>query len=75
MRRFAPYTATQHEIGDLSGDTGTAWRYVFYGTSLNDAAAKVKSLALRAIANRLDEGEMAASPITIETVERAQACR
>ena len=44
-----------------------------YGTSRNDAAAKVEALALRAIADRLDEGEMAASPITIETMERAQA--
>ena len=31
-----------------------------YGVSRNDAAAKVKALALRAIADRLDEGEMAA---------------
>ena len=44
-----------------------------YGTSRNDAAAKVEALALRAIADRLDEGEMAASPITIETMERVQA--
>ncbi|MEY2336473.1 type II toxin-antitoxin system HicB family antitoxin [Acidithiobacillus ferrianus] len=60
--------ATLAEIPELPG-------VMCYGTSLNDAAAKVKSLALRAIADRLDEGEMAASPITIETVERAQACR
>ena len=33
-----------------------------YGVSRNDAAAKVEALALRAIADRLDEGEMAASP-------------
>ncbi|WP_414039523.1 type II toxin-antitoxin system HicB family antitoxin [Acidithiobacillus sp. M4-SHS-6] len=44
-----------------------------YGVSRTDAAAKVEAMALRAIAERLDEGEMAASPITIETMERAQA--
>ena len=44
-----------------------------YGMSRKDAAAKVQALALRAIADRLDEGEMEASTITIETMERAQA--
>jgi predicted RNA binding protein YcfA (HicA-like mRNA interferase family)/predicted RNase H-like HicB family nuclease len=33
-----------------------------YRVSRNDAAAKVEALALRVIADRLDEGEMAASP-------------
>jgi len=37
-----------------------------YGASRNDAAAKVEVLALRAIADPPDEGEMPASPITIE---------
>jgi len=43
-----------------------------YGVSRKDAAAKVEALALRAIADRLDAGEMDASTITIETMERAQ---
>ena len=44
-----------------------------YGMSRKDAAAKVEALALRAMADRLNEGEMEASTITIETMERAQA--
>jgi hypothetical protein len=42
-----------------SGGAGTAR---CYGTSRKDAAAKVEALALRAKADRLDEGEMEAPP-------------
>jgi len=45
---------------------------ICYRVSRNDAAAMVEALALRVIADRIDEGEMAASP-SLSAVERAQA--